>query len=140
MLKDLFLNETENAIILAIKNNTLGQMTEYIKGTLSVEKPKNSDFGDFAINVSSLARNAKIAPPQIANAICENLDKDKYGVTVVGGFINFKVNTEILCDVVEEIFKKFESVKKIKIRIFKENPPIAGHYDSVGIELERDRK
>ncbi len=112
MLKDLFLKETENAVNLAIKNNTLGQMTEYTKGSLSVEKPKNINFGDFAINVSSLAKSAKIAPPQIANAICDNLDKDKYGVNIVGGFINFKVNKEILCNIVDEIFKKGENYGK----------------------------
>ena len=112
MLKDLFLKETENAVELAVKNNSLGQMTEYTKGTLTVEKPKNVEFGDFAINVSSLARNAKIAPPQIANAICENLTKNNYDVTVVGGFINFKVSKELLCDAVEEIFKKGENYGK----------------------------
>ncbi|MBR1680285.1 arginine--tRNA ligase, partial [bacterium] len=112
MLKDLFLKETENAVELAVKNNSLGQMTEYTKGTLTVEKPKNVEFGDFAINVSSLARNAKIAPPQIANAICENLTINNYDVTVVGGFINFKVSKELLCDAVEEIFKKGENYGK----------------------------
>ena len=130
MLKDLFLEETENAVELAVKNNSLGQMTEYTKGTLTVEKPKNVEFGDFAINVSSLARNAKIAPPQIANAICENLTKNNYDVTVVGGFINFKVSKELLCDAVEEIFKKGEiygkpenvKTEKINLEYVSANP------------------
>lgn len=39
----------------------------------------------------------------------------------------------------ENIFEQFSSVNAIKIRITKENPPIAGHYDRVGIELERER-
>ena len=55
MLRDYFLNKVERAIQSAIKENKLGQMTEYQKGSLPVEKPKNPDFGDFAINVSSLA-------------------------------------------------------------------------------------
>ncbi|MBR1942670.1 arginine--tRNA ligase [bacterium] len=112
MLKDLLLNETENSIEYAIKNNLLGQMTEYVKGTLTVEKPKNQDFGDFAINVSSLARSAKIAPPQIANAICENLSKCGYETTVVGGFINFKLGKELLINSVSEIFEKGENYGK----------------------------
>ena len=130
MLKDLFLNETENAVEYAIKSNKLGQMTEYTKGTLSVEKPKNTDFGDFAINVSSLARSAKIAPPQIANAIVENLSKCGYEVTVVGGFINFKLGKELLVNAIDEIFKKGENygkpenvnVEKINLEYVSANP------------------
>ena len=63
MLKDYFLNKVENAINEAINAQKLGQMSEYTKGSLVVEKPKNPDFGDLAINVSSLARSARIAPP-----------------------------------------------------------------------------
>ncbi len=112
MLKDLFLNEVENAIDVAIKSNSLGQMSEYKKGTLSVEKPKNAEYGDFAINVSSLARNARIAPPQIAEAICKNLNKNGYEISVVGGFINFKAGNEILVDAIAEIFEKGENYGK----------------------------
>ena len=36
----------------------------------------------------------------------------------------------------EDLFAQFQS---IKVRITKENPPINGHYKSVGIELERSR-
>ena len=84
MLKDLYLNKVENAIDTAIKAGKLGQMTEYTTGSLNVEKPKNPEFGDFAINVSSLARSARIAPPQIANVIVENLKNEGYEVSVMG--------------------------------------------------------
>lgn len=39
----------------------------------------------------------------------------------------------------QEIFSQFSKVEKIRLAIYKENPPIAGHYDAVGIELERER-
>lgn len=39
----------------------------------------------------------------------------------------------------QDIFEHFPKVMKIRCAIFKENPPIAGHYDSVGIEVERER-
>ncbi|NLQ71042.1 dihydroneopterin aldolase [Streptococcus mutans] len=39
----------------------------------------------------------------------------------------------------ENIFEQFSPVTAIKICITKENPPIAGHYDRVGIELKRER-
>lgn len=39
----------------------------------------------------------------------------------------------------QAIFEQFPPVQAIQLRIFKENPPIAGHYESVGVELERTR-
>lgn len=106
MLRDYFLNKVENAIEKAIVANKLGQMTEYTKGTLSVEKPKNPDFGDFAINVSSLARSARIAPPMIANSILEFIDKEDSDFSVIGGFINFKAGDSLLVNLIEEVYAK----------------------------------
>lgn len=106
MLRDYFLNKIENAIEKAVKAGKLGQMTEYQKGSLPVEKPKNPDFGDLAINVSSLARSAKIAPPMIANAIVEFIDKDDSEYSVIGGFINFKAGDSLLVDLIGEIYSK----------------------------------
>lgn len=106
MLRDYFLNKIEDAIVKAVEENKLGQMAEYTKGSLVVEKPKNSDFGDFAINVSSLARNAKIAPPMIANAIVEFVDKEDNEYSVIGGFINFKAGNTLLINLIDEVFNK----------------------------------
>ena len=108
MIKDYFLNKIENAIEEAIKANKLGQMTEYERGTLVVERPKNTDFGDYAVNVSMLARNAKIAPPMIANAIVEFVEKDDNEYSVIAGFINFKAGETLLVNLVDEIFTKKE--------------------------------
>lgn len=105
MIKDYFINSIENALENAVKNGKLGSMTEYEKGTLKPERPKNAEFGDYAVNVSSLARFAKIAPPQIANAILECINKEDNEYTVVGGFINFKAGNKLLSDLVTEIFK-----------------------------------
>ena len=109
MLRDYFLNKIENAIDKAISENKLGQMTEYKRGSLVVEKPKNADFGDFAINVSSLARNARIAPPMIANSIVEFVEKEDNEYSVIGGFINFKAGQSLLINLVDEIFNKKEN-------------------------------
>lgn len=106
MLRDYFLNKIENAIEKAVEAGKLGQMSEYIKGSLPVEKPKNPDFGDLAINVSSLARSAKIAPPMIANAIVEFVEKDDCEYSVIGGFINFKAGDSLLINLIEEIYTK----------------------------------
>jgi arginyl-tRNA synthetase len=92
MIKDYFIEKIENALLKAVSENKLGQMKEYTKGSLVVEKPKNPDFGDFAVNVSSLARTAKIAPPMIANAIVSEIAEDGNEYSVIGGFINFKAD------------------------------------------------
>lgn len=106
MIKDYFLEKIENAIIDAIEAGKLGSMEEYKKGTLNVERPKNADFGDYAINVSSLARSAKIAPPMIAAAIVEFINKEDNKYSVIGGFINFKVGKTLLINLIDEIYKK----------------------------------
>lgn len=112
MLRDYFLNKVEEALLNAIKDSKVGQMSEYQKGSLIVERPKNADFGDFAVNVSSLARNAKIAPPMIANAILEYIDKEDNEYTVVGGFINFKAGKNLLTSLIAEIIEKKENFGK----------------------------
>ena len=109
MLKDYFLNEVDNAIKKAIELGKLGQMAVEDKFSLIIEKPKNADFGDFAVNVSSLARSAKIAPPMIAQAVVEFLSKENYSVTVVGGFINFKIEDSLLANAVAEVLAKGEN-------------------------------
>lgn len=112
MIKDYFLNEIETAIEKAIKDNKLGEMKEYTRGSLSTERPKNADFGDFAINVSSLARFARIAPPVIAKNILEYVEKEDNEYSVVAGFINFKTGKKLLSGAIEEIFKKDKNYGK----------------------------
>lgn len=42
----------------------------------------------------------------------------------------------VLC---HEILDQFPAVQKVNLTIKKENPPINGHYKSVGVEIERSR-
>src|SRR5574344_1373032 len=106
MLKEFFTKAVEDAVIEAMNNDELGQMEEFHRGSLSGEKPKNSDFGDFAVNVSSLARFAHMSPLQIAEAVSAKINIDDCDITVVGGFINFKVGEKFLKDTVSEILSK----------------------------------
>ena len=41
--------------------------------------------------------------------------------------------------VCQDIFEHFPAILAVTIRITKENPPIAGHYDAVGVEIKRER-
>ncbi len=112
MFKELVLNDTLEAIKQAISHNELGQMSADDEVNISSEKPKNADFGDFAVNVSSLARSARIAPPMIANAIVKYLPTENYTTSVVAGFINFKLTDKVLSGVIKEILEKLSDYGK----------------------------
>lgn len=103
MLKQYILDVTTNAIREAIANNKLNQMKETDEFVLNAETPKNEEFGDMAVNVSSLAKSAKMAPPQIAAAISEFLKLEDCEVSTVAGFINFKFGKSFLNTIVKDI-------------------------------------
>ena len=103
MLKDYFLDKVTVATKKAVEESKLGQMTADDEFSFQVEVPKNTQFGDFAVNVSSLSRFAKMAPPQIAGVIAEYIEKNDFEVNIVAGFINFKIGEKLLNKVLEEI-------------------------------------
>jgi len=76
--------------------------------TLRVETPKNAEFGDFAVNVSPLAKVAKTAPPLIAQKVAENIDFEGE-INILGGFINFKLSKEQQNEVIKKILKEKEN-------------------------------
>ena len=106
MLKQYITDITQQAIKEAIKNNKLGEMSEEQEFTLNAETPKNEDFGDFAVNVSSLARYAKMAPPQIASVIAQEIETPDCEISTVAGFINFKLGKTFLNTVVKDILNE----------------------------------
>ena len=103
MLKQYIIDITTQAINEAVRAGKLGQMTIDDEFVINSETPKNEDFGDFAVNVSSLARNAKMAPPAIAQAVSEFVKVDDCEITTVAGFINFKLGKTHLNKIVEDI-------------------------------------
>ena len=56
------------------KENNLGAMSSDCEYTLQSEVPKNTQFGDFAVNVSSLSRYTKLAPAKTAELILQRLN------------------------------------------------------------------
>jgi len=91
------------ALTQAASAGELGTLTPEDVGGLVVEKPKNPEFGDFAVNVSSLARYAKMPPPKIAETIDKYIKKDHIETNIVAGFINFKVTNAKLYECIQEI-------------------------------------
>ncbi len=115
MLKDYFLNIIKDSIDTLINNNELGQMTRDSEYSLQVEIPKNQEFGDFAVNVSSLARHAKLAPVKIAELISEKIIKKDFDVNITSGFINFKIHNNLLNNIISEILEKKEDYARNNI-------------------------
>lgn len=111
MIKDFFVNIVDAAAKKAVLDKKLGQ-AENISVKFICETPKNPEFGDFSVNVSSLARDAKMAPPAIANAIAEYIKPEAFSINIVAGFINFKLEENFLKKVVDEIIKDKENYGK----------------------------
>lgn len=66
-----------------------------------IETPKDTKNGDYAFPCFRLAKELKKAPPIIANEIKEKLEKEIQEKTiekidVVGGYLNFFINKEVL--------------------------------------------
>lgn len=114
MLKNYFIEITKNAILKAIENKELNE-TKEISFEIICDKPKNKDFGDFAINVSTLAKTAKMSPPAIAQVIAKHIGQKNFTINIVAGFINFKVEKEFLNEIIKEILEKKENYLKTNI-------------------------
>ncbi len=106
MLKQYILDITTEAIKKALKDGKLNQMKENDEFSLNAETPKNEEFGDMAVNVSSLARYAKMAPPAIAQVVASEINIKDCEISTVAGFINFKLGKSFLNSIVSEILNE----------------------------------
>lgn len=109
MLKNLIKEEVKKAIKKSCDEGKLNlQDLNLIEYDVVVEKPKQFEFGDFAVNISSLAKYAKLPPVKIAEIISSNLAIDDIDINIVAGFINFKIGNTYLENIVKEIIVKDE--------------------------------
>lgn len=130
MLKEYFLGKVNSAINELLKENKLGAMTTENEFSLQTDVPKNAQFGDFAVNVSSLSRYAKLPPVKIAEIIAERIEKTNFEVNIAAGFINFKLGKKLLNNVLVEIGEKgtdyaknnFGEGKKVILEYVSANP------------------
>lgn len=91
-----------------------------IVASFRLERPRNPEHGDYAVNVSFLARHTKMAPPKIADAIAGHLKNSPYEVSVVGGYLNFKLSEALLAQALVDMIQneapgRNESQKSEKI-------------------------
>ncbi|MEJ9231965.1 dihydroneopterin aldolase [Peribacillus butanolivorans] len=51
----------------------------------------------------------------------------------------FKLVETVAEEIASELLNKFSSIEKCTVKVYKPDPPIAGHYESVAIEIVRGR-
>ena len=112
MLKEYFLEKVVNSVKELTEKGLLGSMSINDEYSLQTDIPKNTQFGDFAVNVSSLARLAKLPPAKIAEIISANITADNFDINTTSGFINFKLHTNMLNFILSEILKIKEDYAK----------------------------
>ena len=106
MLKEYFLEKVNETVKKLVEQGKLGQMKPEDTFSFQADVPKNTQFGDFAVNVASLARYARLAPPVIAQTIADNIKADGFDVNIAAGFINFKLHDSILNNILVEVLDK----------------------------------
>ena len=77
-----------------------------------IEIPKDVSMGDYAFPCFRLAKELKKAPPIIANEIKDKLEIDENfikKVEIVGGYINFYINS---ISVVQDVLERFDKQKE----------------------------
>ena len=114
MIRDFFVNSVKDALKKAVNDKKLN-IPEDVEINFMCEIPKNTEFGDYAVNVSMLSKYAKMAPPLVANIIKDYIAADDFEVNVINGFINFKLNEKFLIKILDEVLNKKENFAKIDL-------------------------
>jgi arginyl-tRNA synthetase len=96
MIKQHLLSHLSAALQSAAPELNNLSMDDTISASFRLERPRNPEHGDYAVNVSFLARHTKMAPPKIAEVIASHLKDSPYEVSVVGGYLNFKLSEALL--------------------------------------------
>lgn len=123
--------QLKEAIEAAIKNTGLVEEFPEVK----VEVPKDKNNGDFSTNAAmTLTKLARKNPREIAEAIIDNIDKESASIKEISiagpGFINFKMDSAELANVIYTVLDKkenygrseLETKEKVLIEFVSANP------------------
>lgn len=107
------IREHLNALIAqAIRDaQTAGELPAFDLPTISVERPRQPEMGDYASTIAmQLARPAKMPPAKIAQTIAARIPShEQFTVEVAGNFINFRLSPAFLAQEVEEVLQRGEA-------------------------------
>jgi arginyl-tRNA synthetase len=116
---------------LALKELVHSEIKRLIDKDVVIERPKDKSMGHFATPVAfSLAKEFRKAPKMIAEDLSKELEKSEIfdKVTPVNGFINLKLSSKFMDDVVnkaladEDNFGKSDNNQKILLEYVSANP------------------
>ncbi len=87
---------------------------------VAIERPANTEFGDYAINIAfDLAKQLGKSPQEIANELAGQINKNKPAeierVEAVGGYVNFFLSADFVRNQLDEIYKNRDSFGKSDI-------------------------
>lgn len=105
MIKDLIERKLRDALREAANELNLPAEAVGTDCGLRLERPRNADHGDYAVNVSSLARYAKLPPLKIAETLTPYLENQGLPSSTIAGFINFRLGNEILLESLVALLK-----------------------------------
>ena len=106
MIKVRILQQVADALRQAVPELNGLSVDEALLNGLRLERPRHADHGDYAINVSFLAKATKLPPPKIAACVARFLPggdlfsgtADDFQISVLGGYLNFTVTESALRD------------------------------------------
>ncbi len=101
-----------DAAVKASAESKFSELGSEFGDLLTVEKPRNPEFGDYAVNVSPLAKILRLPPPKIAEIIVAEIKTADYEINNIGGFINFKAGKNKLNEKLGSILEKKENYGK----------------------------
>ncbi len=85
----------------------LAQLGLAVPTELKLERPRNPDHGDWAVNCFPLAKGSSYAGPALAAALADSLNADPPGhlakAEAVGGFLNLRLHATWLHDVLRTV-------------------------------------
>lgn len=123
MIKTLLLQHLGLALEQAAPDLNALAFDPALLASFKLERPRNPDHGDYAVNVSFLARHTKMPPPAIAEVLAKHIPAVQaalplssgrvavaerptpYELTVVGGYLNFKLSDALLQDVLLQLLQ-----------------------------------
>ena len=104
MIRHRILEQLAAALHKAAPNLNNLAVDESVLSGFKMERPRNPEHGDYAVNVSFLARHTKMAPPKIAEVISACLEGVRpEDISVIGGYLNFKITEAMLAEALAAI-------------------------------------
>ena len=102
---------------------------EHLGENPPINKPKQKEFGHYAVPIFKYAKENKQNPVEFAKNLCEKVKCDEFeSVEAVGGFVNIKLSDKFLNDFANKVIKekkefgKSEKKEKILLEYVSANP------------------